>query len=428
MDSFDYRGGSLHCELVAIDDIAAGAGTPAYIYSKATLLRHYRALADAFAPARPTVCFSIKSLANVHILRLLAEAGSGFDVVSGGELARARAAGADMNKVVFAGVGKTDREISDAIAADIRMFNVESEAELGNLARIARAAGKVAHAALRVNPDVYDPRTHAYTATGKKATKFGVDIDHAADVFRRFVKAPGLRLDAIHLHIGSPIYSAEPYVRAVTKALELVDALAREGIEVRALNIGGGFAADYEKDASPMAADYAGQILPLLQGRQLELLLEPGRQIACNSGLLVTRVLYTKMGGGKRFIIADAAMTDLIRPAIYDARHFIWPVRLPAGAQPPSRRIDQDAPGLVKADVVGGVCESTDALARDRMLPPVDRGDLLAVFSAGAYGFTMSSQYNSRPRAPEILVDGSQWRVIRRRETHDDLMAAEMEV
>lgn len=428
MDFFDYRNGSLYCENVAIDDIVAKAGTPAYIYSKATLLRHYNALADAFAPMKPTVCFSIKSLANVHILKLLAQAGSGFDVVSGGELARAKAAGADMSKVVFAGVGKTDREIADALAAGIRLFDVESEAELQNLARIADASGTRAHAALRINPDVYDPKTHAYTATGKKATKFGVDIDRAADVFRRFVKLPGLRLDAIHLHIGSPIYSAEPYVKAIAKTLALIDELKLDGIEIRELNIGGGFAADYEKDASPMAADYAGAILPLLQGRKLALLLEPGRQIACNSGLLVTRVLYTKMGGEKRFIIADAAMTDLIRPAIYDAKHFIWPVHLPAGTQPPSRKIDQEAPGLLKADVVGGVCESTDVLARDRMLPAVDRGDLLAVFSAGAYGFTMSSQYNSRPRAPEILVEGDRWRIIRRRETYDDLLAAEREV
>ncbi len=429
MDSFDYRNGELFCEDVPVADIAAGAGTPVYIYSAATLLGHYRRMAESFAELSPTICFSIKSLANLHILKLLAEAGSGFDVVSGGELARAQAVGADCRRIVYAGVGKTDKEISEAVEAGIGLFNVESEAEFENISRLAAQAGKTVRCALRLNPDVYDPKTHTYTATGKKETKFGVDIERAVAFFRAYGRDGHARLDAIHLHIGSPIYSAEPYVEAITKTLALIDRLRGEGFTVRTLDIGGGFAADYTAEASPLASDYAAHIVPLLKGRGLEVILEPGRQIAANSGLLLTRVLYVKKGGQKNFLIVDAAMTDLVRPAMYGSEHFVWPARLsgegtetPAG---PQRRIDLAAPGGQKVDVVGGVCESTDFLAKDRTLPVMGRGDLLAVFSAGAYGFTMSSQYNSRPRAPEVLVEGGKWRIIRPRETYEDLFATE---
>jgi diaminopimelate decarboxylase len=429
MDFFNYRTGELFCEDVSVADIAAAAGTPVYIYSSATLLGHYRRLAESFAELSPTICFSIKSLANLHILKLLAEAGSGFDVVSGGELARARAIGADCSKIVFAGVGKTDREIREAIEAGIGLLNVESEAEFENISRQAAGAGKKVRCALRLNPDVFDPRTHSYHATGKKETKFGIDIERAAAFFRAYGRDPHARLDAIHLHIGSPIYSAEPYVEAITKTLALIDRLAAEGFAVRTLDIGGGFAADYVAGASPPASEYAAQIVPLLAGRGLEVILEPGRQIAANAGLLLTRVLYVKKGGAKNFLIVDAAMTDLVRPAMYGSEHFVWPARLcGAGAvatSGPQRRIDFAAPGGQKVDVVGGVCESTDFLAKDRTLPVMGRGDLLAVFSAGAYGFTMSSQYNSRPRAPEVLVEGAKWRIIRPRETYEDLFATE---
>ena len=428
MDYFEYRKGSLYCEDVPVADIAAEAGTPLYVYSAATLLEHYRRIEEAFAELRPTICYSIKSLANVHILKLLAAAGSGFDVVSGGEIARAARAGADMSKVVFAGVGKTDREINEAIAAGIGVFNVESEAEFENLSRLAAAAGVKVRAALRVNPDVYDPRTHRYTRTGRKETKFGVDIERAERFFERFGRDAHARLDMIHLHIGSPIYSAEPYVAAITRTMELAEKLRAKGFEVKALDIGGGYAADYEEGASPLAADYAREIVPLLVGRGLEVFIEPGRQISCNAGLLVAKVLYVKQGGDRKFIIVDAAMTDLIRPALYEAEHFIYPVRLGEGAEAPPRKLDFAPPGGEKADVVGGVCESSDFLAKDRILPPMRRGELLAVFSAGAYGFVMSSQYNSRPRAAEVLVQGREWRVIRRRETYDDLFAPEMDV
>jgi len=426
MDDFRYRNGALYCEDVPVADIAAEAGTPVYIYSAATLLHHYRAIAEAFADLKPLVCFAVKSLSNLSVLKLLTEAGSGFDVVSGGELARVRAVGAEGSKIVYAGVGKTDREIREAIAAGIGLFNVESEAEFENLSRLAGEAGKKVRAALRVNPDV-DPKTHRYTTTGKKESKFGVDIERAERFFRTYGRDAHARLDAIHLHIGSPVYSAQPYVEAITKTLALIDGLRAKGFAVTTLDIGGGFAANYEEDKSPLATDYAGHIVPLLLGRDLSVILEPGRQVSCNAGLLLSRVLYVKQGGDRQFVIVDAAMTDLIRPSLYEAQHFIYPAKLADGAEVPPRRIDYAPPGGAKVDIVGGVCETGDFLAKDRVLPPVRRGDLLAVFAAGAYGFVMSSQYNSRPRAAEVLVQGGTWRVVRRRETYEDLFAAERE-
>jgi len=428
MDHFEYRNGLLFCEKVAVSDIAAAVGTPVYIYSAATLLHHYSAIAEAFAPLNPTICFSIKSLANVNILRLLAEAGSSFDVTSGGELARALAAGGDASKIVFAGVGKTDAEIGAALEAGIGTFNVESEAEFENLSRLASASGRKTRAALRVNPDVYDPETHRYTATGRKETKFGVDIDRAPAFFGAHGRDENVTLDGIHLHIGSPIYSAGPYVDAIGKTLALIDELRGKGLAVRALNIGGGFAADYEAGASPLAADYAARIVPLLKDAGLEVILEPGRQIACNAGILLTRVQYVKTGGERKFVIVDAAMTDLIRPALYQSEHFVYPARLADAGAVPRRGIDFAPDGGEKVDIVGGVCEASDFLARGRILPPLQRGDLLAVFSAGAYGFVMSSQYNSRPRCPEVLVEGDGYRTVRRRETFDDLYAPELDV
>ncbi len=443
MDYFEYKDGALHCEGAAAADIAAEAGTPVYVYSARTLVEHYRRFAEAFAELKPTICFSIKALSNLHVLRLLAAEGAGFDVVSGGEVARAEAAfamasgqarrrgsgqAADMGRVVFAGVGKTDSEIRGALGAGVGLFNVESEAEFENLSRLAAEGGVRPRAALRINPDVFDPRTHRYTITGRKETKFGVDIDRAEAFFERFGRDGHVRLDGIDMHIGSPIYSPEPYVAAIRKALDLIEALHARGLEVRLLDIGGGYAADYDEGASPLAAEYAADIVPLLAGRGLEIVIEPGRQIAANAGILLTRVLYSKQGGEKRFVITDAAMTDLIRPALYGAQHFVYPAALGGGQPAPQRRADYQAPGGVKVDVVGGVCESSDFLAQDRVLPPVGRGDLLAVFSAGAYGFVMASQYNSRPRAAEVLVDGDQWRLIRRRETYDDLTAAELDV
>jgi diaminopimelate decarboxylase len=351
-----------------------------------------------------------------------------MDVVSGGELFRAQAAGVAMDKVVFAGVGKTDPEIRAAIEAKIGWFNIESEAEFENIASIAKAMGAHVSAALRVNPDIYDPKTHAKTTTGKKETKFGVDIERAKRFFDRYGKDKHLALNAIHLHIGSPIYSAEPYVQAVKKALELIEDLKKAGFKITAIDIGGGYAADYETGASPLAADYAKEIVPLLQPFKNaggKIILEPGRSIAANSGILVTRVSYLKTGGSKKFVIVDTGMHHLIRPTLYDSFHFIWPVSVAPMHVPVSRAKEMKLSGLEPCDVVGPICESGDFLAKDRPLPPVARGDLLAIFSAGAYGMVMASNYNTMCRPPEVLVDGKNATIIRRRETFDDLLVQE---
>ncbi|MGE0479656.1 MAG: diaminopimelate decarboxylase [Phycisphaerae bacterium] len=423
MDRFEYRDGELWCEDVRVREAADRFGTPLYLYSQDTLLTHYDRFRAAFAALDPLICFSVKCCQNTHICRLLAERGSGFDVVSGGELFRALRAGADPQKIVYAGVGKTEPEIREALAADIGWFNIESESELEQMATIAAAAGRSPRVALRVNPDV-DAQTHAYTTTGKKETKFGVDIDAAGAVFQRWGRSKHVRLTGLHLHIGSPVNHVSAYEASMQRAIEFIDARRGEGLAIDTLDIGGGYGAHYAGSEAPSAAAYAAAIVPLLEGRQLRVILEPGRSIAGNAGLLVTRVLHVKQSGAKRFVIADAAMTELIRPALYGAYHFVWPVA--AGARvPATRAAEQPFDGLEKCDLVGPVCESGDFLARDRALPPVKRGDLLAIFTSGAYAMTMASQYNSRPRAPEVLVSNGQTRLIRRRETYADLVAAE---
>lgn len=429
MDYFQFRDGQLFVEDVSVDELIQQVGTPAYLYSRRTFERHYDALLEAFAPLSPLICYSIKSCGNVHLIKLLAGRGAGMDVVSGGELFRARAAGVDPSRIVYAGVGKTDEEIRLAIEAKIGLFNIESEAEFENIASIARHMNRVAHAALRVNPDV-DPRTHAKTTTGKKETKFGVDIERARRFFERYGRDGHLKLSALHLHIGSPVYSAQPYVDAIRKALALVEELAAQGHRITALDIGGGFGADYEADQTPPYTAYADCIVPLLEpfvkggGR---IILEPGRTIAANAGALITRVQYIKMGGRKKFVIVDSGMHHLIRPTLYDSFHFIWPTQVAPRHVPARRQREQDMPGLEPCDVVGPICESGDFLARDRPLPPVARGDLLCVFSAGAYGMVMASNYNAMPRPVEVLVHGRDARVIRRRETYDDLLAPELD-
>ncbi len=359
VDHFAYRHGRLFCEDVDVEALVSNVGTPAYVYSAATLREHYRRLAAAFAELEPLICFSIKSLSNLHVLRLLAAEGSGFDVVSGGELRRALLAGGEPGKIVFAGVGKTDAEIRAALSAGIGCFNVESEAEFENLSRLAAEGGARARAALRVNPDV-DPETHRYTATGTRETKFGVDLERAQRFFRRYGRDERVDLDGIHMHIGSPVASPGPYDQAITKVLGLIERLAAERFEVRCMNLGGGYAADYEEGASPLAADYAAEIVPLLAGRGLRVTLEPGRQIACNAGILATRVLYLKQGGDRRFVIVDAAMTELIRPALYGGFHFIWPAR---SADPPRRSREYAPAGTSPADVVGGCARAATSWA-----------------------------------------------------------------
>lgn len=424
MDDFFYRDGVLHCESADLREVADRFGTPLYVYSQHTLVDHFDKLTAAFAPVNATICYSVKSCQNLAILRLLKNRGSGFDVVSGGELRRAVAVEADPARIAFAGVGKTDDEIRAGLEANIGWFNVESEQELENIGRIAADLSRVARVALRVNPDV-DPHTHVYTTTGKRETKFGIDLPLIEDVFARFAGRPGLNLSGIHLHLGSPVNTIEPYVQAIRRALELIERLGKTGYKIEALNIGGGFGAHYQGDEAPPASTYAEHIVPLLRGRGLQVLLETGRSISANAGILLGRVLYTKQSGAKRFIITDAAMTELIRPALYGSYHFAWPVAPRGGLVPSSRAKNLHLPGAELVDIVGPVCESGDFLAKDRWLPPVQRGDLIAIFSAGAYGIVMSSQYNSRPRAAEVLVDGQRSRLIRRRETFDDLIAAE---
>lgn len=426
MDAFEYRDGRLFCEDVPADDLADRAGTPLYVYSRRTFELHYDRIAAAFAELDPLICYSIKSCPNLHLLKLMVARGSGMDIVSGGELHRALAAGVDPRKVVYAGVGKTDPEIERGIAAGIGCFNIESEQEFENIAAIARRLNKTTHGALRVNPDVADPHTHAKTTTGAKETKFGVDIERARRFFHTYGRNEHCRLDAIHLHIGSPIYSAEPYVRAITKAMTLIDELRSEGFTIDTIDLGGGYAADYETGRSPAYETYAAAIVPLLRGRNLRVILEPGRTIAGNSGILLTQVQYLKTGGSRTFAIVDTGMHHLIRPAMYDAFHFIWPTHIAPEFVPPRRSAQLELPGLQTYDVVGPICETGDTLAKGRALPPLARGDRMAIFTAGAYGMAMASNYNAFPRPAEVLVDGDRATLIRRRETYDDLLGPEL--
>ncbi len=428
MDLFCYRGGKLFAEDVDVARIAAEVGTPAYIYSEGTFVDHLRKMQEAYRELETTICFSVKACSNIHILKLMARQSSGFDIVSGGELYRALQAGADPAKVVYAGVGKTDEEIIQALQAGIGYFNIESEQELENLIRLVKQhSGKSAaavKAALRVNPDI-DYQTHAYMATGKKETKFGVDIERALAVFEKYGKNRSVQLRAIHVHLGTGGKTIDPYVEAVEKILPVIDRLRAQGHEIDMLNLGGGYGADYETQTVPSAEEYAQGIVPLLKSRNLKLVLEPGKSICANAAILLTRVLYAKQGGSKRFIIVDAGMNDLIRPSLYGAFHFIWPAQVEPRFVPTARSQDLHVAGGETVDIVGPICEGADFLAKDRSIPPVQRGDLLAVFTAGAYGFTMSSNYNARPRAPEVLVAGGQFKVIRRRETYEDLVAPE---
>jgi diaminopimelate decarboxylase len=425
MDFFNYRNGELFCEDVAAERIAREVGTPVYIYSKATFLHHYRQIAEAFAALKPTVCYSIKSCGNINILRALVEAGSGMDVTSGGELFRALKAGCDPKKIIYAGVGKTDEEIIEGINAGIAAFNLESEAEIENIDRVAASIGKTAIGAIRINPDV-DPRTHAKTTTGKKETKFGVDIERAERVFEQYRSLKNLRIGGVHTHLGSPIYEVQPYVEAVKKITALIDRLTERGHRIEWFDVGGGFAVNYEHPEQALSVtEHAKALVPLLQGKPYKIAFEPGRYIAGNAGVLLTRVLYRKTGGEKKFVIIDAGMNDLIRPTLYESYHHIWPVRPRAQDMDGSRNKSIVPADAETVDVVGPICESGDYLAKGRPLPPTKRGDLLCVFTAGAYGFAMSSNYNNRPRAAEVLVEGSTFRVIRKRETYEDLVALE---
>ncbi|MCE9532995.1 MAG: diaminopimelate decarboxylase [Planctomycetes bacterium] len=424
MDHFTYRNRILHCEDVPVAELAAKYGTPLFIYSQATLLENLKEIQTAFAPAAPTICYSIKTNGNTHIARLMVNNGAGCDVTSGGELYRALTAGCPPERICFAGVGKTDEEMRYGLGTGVLMFNVESHAELHALGEVAKSMGKVAPVALRVNPDL-PPKTHAKTDTSVKGVKFGLDIDTILEVAQGVVGHPHLRVQGLHMHLGSPILSADPYRQGLEKGLKLIEALRKQGHPIEYLNMGGGFGINYRKQEALPASAFAEVILPAVKQSGCKLVLEPGRFIVGNAGLLVGRVIFTKESGGKHYIIQDAAMNDLIRPTLYDSFHRIWPVAPEVGLATPPIDYEIEMANTFKQNVVGPVCESGDFLAKDRYLPRAKRGDLLAVFSAGAYGMAMSSNYNSRVRAAEVLVTGDKHRLIRRRETFADLIAAE---
>ena len=424
MDHFSYRNHDLFCEDTRVSDLAEEFGTPLYVYSQATILHHLQTLNTAFKALNPLVCYSVKANSNLGILKLVGEHGSGFDVVSGGELARVQMAGGSADKTVFAGVGKTDSEIAAAITAGVLMFNVESEAELAAINRVAQAMGAVAPVALRVNPDV-DPKTHRYISTGKKESKFGMDIDRSLRLAQEAVNMPGILMIGMHMHIGSQITSVEPYAHAAEKGVEIIGQLRSMGHPVKWYNMGGGFGIAYRGTEAKAIEAFAEVIVPRLAPTGCRLAMEPGRVVVGNAGLLVSRVIFTKKSGDKRFLIQDAAMNDLIRPSLYEAFHRIWPVHVPQNLPSPPQNYESEIPGTETWDVVGPVCESGDFLAKDRHLPEMHTGELLATFSAGAYGMVMASNYNTRPRSAEVLVSGTKAKLVRRRETLEDLVGPE---
>jgi diaminopimelate decarboxylase len=426
MDYFHYRNRVLHCEEVPVPELAETYDTPLFVYSRLTLLHHLNQLKRAFAAVEPLICYSLKTNPNLSICRLMAENGAGFDVTSGGELFRALKAGGTRDKIVFAGVGKTEAELRYGLENNVLMFNVESEGELLALAEVARAMNRQAAVALRVNPAL-PPKTHVKTDTSVKGTKFGLDIDSVLEFAQKVVDNRSVRIVGLHMHLGSPILETKPYREGLEKAVVLVERLRKQGHGIETMNMGGGFGIHYRKQEALPADAFAEVIAPAVKEMRCKLILEPGRFIVGNAGILLSRVIYTKESGGRNFVIQDAAMNDLIRPTLYDSFHRIWPVEPATGFPAPPEDYEADISGAKKYDVVGAVCESGDFLAKDRRLPPMKASDLLATFSAGAYGMAMSSNYNSRPRAAEVLVDGASHRLIRRRETYEDLIRPEIE-
>ncbi|MDV6318603.1 diaminopimelate decarboxylase [Chromohalobacter sp. HP20-39] len=411
MDHFNYRDGQLYAENVPLADIAKRFGTPCYVYSRATFTRHFKAYSDALGEHPHLICYAVKANANLAVLDLLARLGAGFDIVSQGELERVLAAGGDPAKVVFSGVAKQAGEMARALDVGIKCFNVESLPELERLNQVADECGQVARVSLRVNPDV-DARTHPYISTGLKANKFGIAVDDAFGVYQRAAELPNLEVVGLDCHIGSQLTELSPFLDALDRLLVLLDRLQEAGITIEHLDLGGGLGVPYQDEQPPAPYDYARALLERLDGRDLTLLFEPGRSIAANAGVLVTRVEYLKPGEAQHFAIVDAGMNDLIRPALYQAWQRIVPV-------------DTRAPRETALyDVVGPVCETGDFLGKERELA-IAPGDLLAVRSAGAYGFVMASNYNSRPRPAEIMVDGDSVQVVRERETLAALWAGE---
>ena len=412
MGAFDYRQNALYCEEVPLADVARRAGTPCYVYSKAFILGRLREYDEAFGAQPHRICYAVKANSNLSILKLVADAGYGFDIVSGGELFRVIRAGGDPAKVLFSGVGKTADEINYALDNRIHGFNCESEAELTLIDSLACRKGVKASVAIRVNPDV-DASTHPYISTGLSEHKFGIDIAAAEEVYGRARALNSLRLEGVSCHIGSQLLDTAPMMQAFEKAIALVDRLRARGIPIGTLDLGGGLGVSYKPtDRTPPVRDFVDALVSKVAGRDLTVMIEPGRSIVGEAGVLLTRVLYRKSNGHKEFVIVDAAMNDLLRPALYHSHHEIIPVR-------------RNDTGTVIADVVGPVCESGDFLARNREVANVMPGDLMAVCTAGAYGFVLGSNYNSRPRPPEVLVDAAAWKVIRARESFEDLVRGE---
>ena len=412
MHDFQYKGDELFCEEVPVQHIVDQVGTPCYIYSHRTIHRHFHAFDDAFKEIPHIVAYAMKANSNIGVLRLLAKEGSGADIVSGGELFRALKAGIPSNKMVFAGVGKSSEEIQYALESDILMFNVESASELLQINKVAGTIDVRARVALRINPDI-DPQTHPYISTGLKKSKFGIAAEQALKEFESAKQLPHIDVVGVHCHIGSQLTQVTPFVDAIKKVLSLIQTLQSQGVKIRYMNIGGGLGITYSDETPPHPRDLAAAISPLLQTTSCQIIMEPGRSIVGNAGILVTKVLYNKEGANKQFVIVDAAMNDLLRPSLYDAHHDIQPV------------IKNESAPVNTIDVVGPICESGDFLAKDRKLPQPQPGDLLAVMSAGAYGYTMASNYNSRPKTPEVLIKDDQMMVIRERETYEDLIRGE---
>ena len=412
MDHFLYRNGILHAEDVAIPDIAATVGTPFYVYSTATLTRHYHLFTEALSPLPHMVCFAIKSLSNIAVLKTLGDLGAGMDVVSGGEYRRAKAAGVPGDRIVFSGVGKTREEMRLALTGGIRQFNVESEPELRALSEVATSLGLTAPITIRINPDV-DAKTHEKIATGKKENKFGIPIARASEVYAEAARLPGLQIIGIDVHIGSQLTELEPFEQAYLKVADLTRQLRAEGHTITRLDLGGGLGIPYERSntAPPLPTDYGALIKRTVGDLGCEIEIEPGRLISGNAGLLVAAVIYVKEGEGRDFLILDAAMNDLVRPSMYGAHHDIVPVIEPGAATE-----------VQPFDVVGPVCETGDTFAKARPLAPLHESDLVAFRSAGAYGAVMASEYNTRPLIPEVLVHGDHFAVIRARPTFDEIL------
>ncbi|RLB18589.1 MAG: diaminopimelate decarboxylase [Deltaproteobacteria bacterium] len=411
MHHFHYKDGEMYCEDVPVRTIAEAVGTPFYLYAHATLVQHFNAFDGAFEGTRHLTCFSMKSNSNLSVLKLFAGLGGGVDIVSGGELFRALRAGVEPKKIVYSGVGKRDEDLRFALASDILMFNVESSQELMRINDIAGSMNRMAGIAIRVNPDV-DPKTHPYISTGLRENKFGIDIREAPEQYAVAAGLKNIEVLGVSCHIGSQLTEVGPFVDAVAKLMELVEELAGAGIPVKFLDLGGGLGITYDREEPPHPREYGGAIKEMVSPSNLTLVFEPGRVIVGNAGILVTEVLYTKSTPEKNFVVVDAAMNDLIRPSLYNSFHAIQPVRKTGREK-------------LEADIVGPICESGDFLAKDREIDALEPGELLAVMSAGAYGFSMSSTYNSRPRAAEVMVRGDRFHVIRKRETFEDLVRGE---